>query len=163
MTFWKHTLNPKSIIDHDFFDSKFVHSTFEMWTQSCNLYGRNCFILIRSLSFHEYLINDVPIWKCRNTKQLLRQHNVAKNFMKSNQNSELLLYNLRLKTKVKYSKVHYKAIPISANFFSKLFSIVPKNTDWVLFFDILTHNLWVTSTLLCSLKFFTLVCKILKV
>ena len=86
-----------------------VCSTFEMWTQSCNLYGRNCFILIRSLSFHEYLINDVPIWKCRNTKQLLRQHNVAKNFMKSNQNSELLLYNLRLQTKVKYSKVHYKA------------------------------------------------------
>ena len=88
-----------------------VCSTFEMWTQSCNLYGRNCFILIRSLSFHEYLINDVPIWKCRNTKQLLRQHNVAKNFMKSNQISELLLYNLRLQTKVKYSKVHYKAIP----------------------------------------------------
>ena len=29
--------------------------------------------------------------------------------MKSNQNSELLLYNLRLQTKVKYSKVHYKA------------------------------------------------------
>ena len=82
----------------------------------------------------------MPIWKCRNTKQLLRQHNVAKKFMKSNQNSELLLYNLRLKTKVKYSKVHYKAIPISANFFSKLFSIVPKNTHWVLFFDILTHK-----------------------
>ena len=103
-----------------------VCSTFEMWTQSSNLYGRNCFILIRSLSFHEYLINDVPIWKCRNTKQLLRQHNVAKNFMKSNQISELLLYNLRLKTKVEYSKVHYKAIPISANFLVSYFQLCPK-------------------------------------
>ena len=135
-----------------------VCSTFEMWTQSCNLYGRNCFILIRSLSFHEYLINDVPIWKCRNTKQLLRQHNVAKNFMKSNQNSELLLYNLRLQTKVKYSKVHYKAIPISANFLVSYFQLCPK-----ILIECYFLTVWLTSTLLCSLKYFTLVCKILKV
>jgi hypothetical protein len=33
----------------------------------------------------------------------------------------------------------YQAIPISANFVSKLFSIVPKNTHRVLFFGISTH------------------------
>jgi hypothetical protein len=33
----------------------------------------------------------------------------------------------------------YQAIPISANFVIKLFSIVSQNTHRVLFFDILTH------------------------
>ena len=33
-------------------------------------------------------------------------------------------------------RTRYQAIPISAHFVSKLFSIVPKNTHWVLFFGI---------------------------
>ena len=48
----------------------------------------------------------------------------------------LVLLALELDSNWNTVRPHYQAIPISANFITKLFSIVPRNTHSVLFFSI---------------------------